>query len=180
MFDAALTIERSPKRYIIRRVPAELYYRLQQIAFKNFGMPDGFCSACGGGARAAAVCCSGGLIGWLARRLGRLALLFWNCACVDAVGVATSRPPAAEERFNGVAPVAASRSRVLGTFAFPGEGGGGCGLCPLMLELRAAEASMVGVSSFEPPGGVFVCDFLAGDGPGDGVYGPPLSISRCW
>jgi hypothetical protein len=56
------------------------------------------------------------------------------------------------------------------------EKDGGCGLFPLIVECNAADAFIVGVSSAAPVG-VFVCDFLAGDGPGEGVYGPPFNIS---
>ena len=56
---------------------------------------------------------------------------------------------------------------------------GGCGLWPLTVDCNAAEAFLVGVSSGAPVG-VLSCDFFAGDVPGDGVYGPPLSISTCW
>jgi len=68
------------------------------------------------------------MFGWGVILWGRLFELFWNCAWVEPVGVATSwSPPAAPLlRFGTNPPWAFGRSRVLPIPGLIGDGGGGC------------------------------------------------------
>ena len=62
-----------------------------------------------------------------ARRPGRWAFEFWNWACMDAAGVAVSKPPAAPLwRLACGPPEAFGRSRDFPTPTIAGDGGGGC------------------------------------------------------
>lgn len=89
-----------------------------------------FCINVGSGSLAPCrpdICCVLAAACGLARRLGRLAFEFWNWACVDAVGVEVSCPPAGPLwRFAWGTPEPLGRSRVLPAPGLPGDGGGGC------------------------------------------------------